>query len=111
VAAAKGCGVVIVGFNREEAQDFPDNGEDFLASVNASLEIGAGAPVRVESPTVALVKREIVARGIGLGIPWTNLWSCYRGGERMCGLCESCGRLRRAIAGTSAEDEVVFERQ
>jgi 7-cyano-7-deazaguanine synthase len=107
-AAARDCGVIIVGFNREEALAFPDNSEDFLKKVNAALAISVGSPVRVESPTVSLVKREIVERGLALDIPWRFIWSCYRGGEKMCGSCESCAHLRRAVAGTPAGDAVVF---
>jgi 7-cyano-7-deazaguanine synthase len=107
-ASAVRCGIIIAGFNREEAQSFPDNSAGFLEAVNRALAIGAGHPVRVESPTVALVKREIVERGLALGIPWRHIWSCYGGGEVMCGSCESCARLKRAISGTDAESAVVF---
>jgi len=107
-ASSCGCGIVIVGFNREEARAFPDNGEEFLKAVNGALAIGVGSPVRVESPTLFLSKREIVERGLTMDIPWRLIWSCYRGYDRMCGSCESCARLRRAIAGTPAETAVVF---
>ncbi len=108
-AASRDCGIIIVGFNREEARAFPDNGERFLAAMNDVLATGVGKPVRVESPTAALVKREIVERGLALDIPWRFIWSCYRGNERMCGSCQSCVRLSRAIAGTPAETAVIFE--
>jgi 7-cyano-7-deazaguanine synthase len=102
-AAETGCDAVIVGFNREEASVFPDNGEEYLARINGALELGLGKRVRVESPTLRMGKREIVERALELDIPWELLWSCYRGGERMCGSCESCLRLARAVAGTPAE--------
>lgn len=107
-AAARRCGVVIVGFNREEARAFPDNSAAYLARLNRALELGARFPVRVESPTLRLTKRGIARRGIELDIPWERIWSCYRGGERMCGVCESCLRLRRAVAGTAAEGRLRF---
>ena len=109
-AASRDCGIIIVGFNREEARAFPDNGERFLEAMNDVLAPGVGKPVRVESPTAELVKREIVERGLALDIPWRFIWSCYRGNERMCGSCQSCVRLSRAIAGTPAETAVTFDR-
>jgi 7-cyano-7-deazaguanine synthase len=102
-AAETGCDAVIVGFNREEASAFPDNSEEYLARINSSLVLGLIKPVRVESPTLLMGKREIAERALELGIPWGLLWSCYRGGETMCGSCESCLRLGRAVAGTPAE--------
>lgn len=110
-AAANKCGVVIVGFNREEAANFPDNSEEFLRRMNESLELGVGKPVRVESPTISMTKREIAGEGLRLCVPWNLIWSCYRGGDVMCGRCESCLRLKRAVSGTPAEAEVRFGKE
>lgn len=103
LAAETGCDTVIVGFNREEAAAFPDNSEEFLSRTNSALELGLMKRVRVESPTLRMDKREIARRALELGIPWEHLWSCYGGPELMCGSCESCLRLSRAVAGTPAE--------
>jgi 7-cyano-7-deazaguanine synthase len=108
VAEAAGCNFVIAGFNSEEAEQFPDNSAAYLERVNASLELGAGASVRVVSPTLGMRKREIVETGIRLKIPWKDIWSCYRDGPVMCGRCESCRRLARAVSGTAAEAEIRF---
>jgi 7-cyano-7-deazaguanine synthase len=107
-ASETGSDTVIVGFNREEASAFPDNSEEYLARMNRALELGCRRRVRIESPTLAMGKRDIVERALDLAIPWELLWSCYRGGERMCGSCESCLRLARAIAGTAAAPLVRF---
>ena len=108
-AAAAGCGVIIAGFNREEAETFPDNSKVWLEASNTALAIGAGHPVTVESPTIDMDKRRIASEGVRLGIPWELLWSCYRGGDLMCGRCESCSRLKEAVAGTEAERYIRFE--
>jgi 7-cyano-7-deazaguanine synthase len=108
-AAARGATVIITGFNREEAGAFPDNGGEFVDAVNGALAISAGAPVRVESPTLAMHKKEVVERGLQLDLPWKHIWSCYRGGERMCGRCESCVRLKTAVRGTRARASIFFE--
>jgi 7-cyano-7-deazaguanine synthase len=110
-AVASNSGIVIVGFNREEANAFPDNSAGYIAAANAALELGAGSPVEVVSPTIGMSKAEIVREGIRLAIPWTFLWSCYRGGRLMCGVCESCARFRRAIAGTPVERDMTFEKE
>lgn len=107
-AAAAGGGVVVAGFNREEAERFPDNGPRFVEAADRLLEIGAGAPVRLWCPVIGMDKREIARAGMALGVPWGMLWSCYRGEDLMCGTCESCRGLRRAVAGTPAERAVVF---
>lgn len=111
VAASAGCEVLIAGFNREEAATFPDNSGPFIEAVNEAMRIGAGSPVRVESPTLHMTKEEIVRHGLDMEIPWEYLWSCYRGGRKMCGRCESCVRLSRAVAGTGALSLLRFEKE
>ncbi len=95
-AEALGCDRIIAGFNREEAQTFPDNSPQFLDGVNHSLAYSTLAGIRVISYTQQLDKAEIVALGQRLGLPWSLVWSCYRGGDEACGVCESCRRLERA---------------
>lgn len=110
-AAETGCNTVIVGFNKEEASAFPDNSEEYLARINSALELGLDKRIHVESPTLRMGKREIAERALELAIPWGLLWSCYRGGETMCGSCESCLRLARAVAGTPAERFLRFGKE
>lgn len=93
--------LVVTGFNREEATTFPDNGINFVQSINDALSYSTLNQVRVVSYTQRLDKVDIIKLGHKLAVPFPYIWSCYRGGERMCGRCESCLRLKRA-AGLAA---------
>ncbi|HWJ02982.1 MAG TPA: 7-cyano-7-deazaguanine synthase QueC [Verrucomicrobiae bacterium] len=88
---------VVTGFNAEEAVTFPDNSPQFVAAITGSLAFSTLNGVKLLSPTQNLNKMEIVDLGMKLGIPWDKLWSCYHSGEKMCGQCESCQRLKRAL--------------
>ncbi|GAB4142818.1 MAG: 7-cyano-7-deazaguanine synthase QueC [Planctomycetota bacterium] len=96
MAEARGAGSVVAGFNREEAETFPDNSEAFVADCTRLLRRGTRTGVLVESPTLRLDKRSIVAEAQRMGLGPGDFWSCYEGGEEPCGLCESCARSRRA---------------
>jgi 7-cyano-7-deazaguanine synthase len=102
VAEARGVPVVVVGFNAEEAASFPDNTEPFVEALNASLAASTRGRVRVESPTIRLTKAGLLAEGRAVGAPVELTWSCYEGGERPCGRCESCLRRQRAEAAQGA---------
>lgn len=108
-AEARDCDTVVTGFNREEAVEFPDNSGEFVARVNAALALSTRNEVRVESFTIDLAKREIIRLGLSLRVPLSIIWSCYRGGERMCGECASCLRLRAALDSLPAEERPVIE--
>ncbi len=108
-AESYGCGVVITGFNREEAAEFPDNSGEFVRSTNACFEFSTRSSVRVRSYLVDLTKREILREGIDLRAPLSVIWSCYRSGARMCGGCASCRRLRAAVDALPPSDRPLFE--
>jgi 7-cyano-7-deazaguanine synthase len=96
-AESYGCDRVIAGFNREEAAEFPDNRPEFVAKINESFKFSTLTGVEVKSYTQDLTKREILLLGQKLGAPLSIIWSCYTGGETMCGRCSSCRKLRQAL--------------
>jgi 7-cyano-7-deazaguanine synthase len=101
-AERRGCDVVVTGFNREEADDFPDNRADYVSAVNAALLFSTRNGVRVVSFTQDLDKRGIIEMGAALRAPLSLVWSCYDGGESMCGRCASCARLKAALDAVDA---------
>ncbi len=100
---------VIVGFNKEEAATFPDNSAAYLQALNGSLSYSTASGVTVISPTSAMTKPEIVAAAKRLDFPMDLLWSCYDAGPLMCGKCESCMRLKRAMNGNGVSYDALFE--
>jgi 7-cyano-7-deazaguanine synthase len=101
LAEAGGHQAVLTGFNREEAATFPDNSADFVAAMDAVLQLGTRNGVTVCSPTLAMDKAEIVRQAVASGQLEAEFWSCYAGGPAPCGRCESCVRSRVAWAANS----------
>lgn len=105
-----GAQTIISGFNVEEASTFPDNSISFIDAINGSLFYSTLNKVRVISPLSDLDKKAIVRLGIEIDAPLDLVWSCYRGGNRMCGRCEACKRLKRGFeAGEYRFDNKLFE--
>lgn len=103
------CDTVVTGFNREEAEEFPDNSGEYVARVNRALEMSTRNHVRVESFTIDLDKPAIIRLGLELKAPLSIIWSCYRSDELMCGTCASCRRLRAALESLPAADRPRIE--
>ncbi|MFQ5512462.1 MAG: 7-cyano-7-deazaguanine synthase [Candidatus Krumholzibacteriia bacterium] len=108
-AESYGCDVVVTGFNREEAAEFPDNSAEYVTRVDAALELSTRSGVRVRSFTQGLDKRGILRLGVRLGAPLSVVWSCYLAGSRMCGACASCRRLRGALDRLSEDEKPPIE--
>lgn len=97
IAESRSIDRVIVGFNAEEAATFPDNSVNYLKAINKALALSTANQVKIESPTLEMNKLDIVGLGSSLSFPYHLLWSCYESNEIMCGNCESCMRLKRAL--------------
>jgi 7-cyano-7-deazaguanine synthase len=103
------CDLVVTGFNREEAADFPDNRAEYVSIVNRGFESSTRSGVRVVSYTQNLDKREIIELGVELRAPLFLIWSCYDALDAMCGRCASCRRLKAALDAVPAGKRPVIE--
>lgn len=102
-AEALGAAKIIVGWDLEEANTFPDNSRKFLDSLNNVIEVGSLYDIKIEAPLINMIKKDIVKLGVNINAPLDLTYSCYRGEDLHCGTCESCIRRRRAfiLAGVS----------
>ncbi len=101
IAEASKIDRIYTGFNAEEARTFPDNSPEFIEALNKSLNFSTLNHVTIKAPTVNMQKDEILKELIKYDFPVTMLWSCYDSQDKMCGECESCLRLKRALMQTA----------
>lgn len=98
LAEAKEAEAVYLGINAVDYSGYPDCRPDYLDAfqklANLSSKIGLeGKAPRLVAPLVQDTKVDIIKRAISLNVPIEKTWSCYQGGEKPCGLCDSC-RIR-----------------
>ena len=108
-AESLGCEGVIVGFNKEEAATFPDNSVEYLEAITNALTYSTANRVQVISPTARMDKRDIVKSAVEWKFPLSLIWSCYYNDQTMCGECESCQRLKRALNHHGVLSDVDFK--
>lgn len=108
-AESMGAEIIIVGWDSEEAATFPDNSKEFLENFNKLIEVGSPDDIRIEAPAIDLNKEEIVKLGREVGAPMDVSYSCYKGGEKHCGVCESCMRRKRAFEKAKIKDLSEYE--
>jgi len=91
-----GAQLVVCGFNREEAVDFPDNSTEYVEAVSKSLFYSTLNHVKVVSFVQAMDKVEIIKAAVDIELDFKYLWSCYEGEEKPCGRCPSCLKNKEA---------------
>lgn len=96
-ADSYGYDYIIIGANKEEGQTFPDNTQEFINSVNAEFEYSTRYKPKTAAPLINYDKNDIVMLALKNGVPLELAMSCYNGGEKHCGICESCQRLKHAL--------------
>lgn len=105
-------GSIWIGANAIDYSGYPDCRPDFLRAFERVARLGtrtgrSGRPVRVRAPLLRRTKEEIVRLGERLGVPWRLTWSCYAGGERPCGRCDSCRLRARGFRAAGVRDPTV----
>lgn len=80
---------VFIGANAIDFSGYPDCRPAYYTAWNVLLK-SLGTHVAVKVPLLRLNKAQIVRLGTRLGVPYAHTWSCYQGGEKPCGVCDSC---------------------
>lgn len=108
-AVSIGADLVAYAAHATDGPHYPDTTPEFVAKMSAALQEGTGTKVRIEAPFVCLQKHQIVKLGAALGAPLEITWSCYRGGDKHCGVCPTCVERKKAFQLAGVSDPTVWE--
>jgi 7-cyano-7-deazaguanine synthase len=105
---------IFIGANAVDYSGYPDCRPEFLEAFQHVLRVGTkagveGRPIRVEAPILRMTKGEIVALAKSLDAPLDLTWSCYNGGEKACGRCDSCLLRLKGFQEAGVADPVPYE--
>lgn len=95
-AEVLGASDIFLGINAVDYSGYPDCRPEFLCAfeqmANLGTKAGASAqPFRFHAPLIKLSKKEIILRGLELGVDYSLTHSCYDPvGEKACGRCDAC---------------------
>ncbi len=97
-AEATGANAILIGANAVDYSGYPDCRPSFYRAYQRVIDTGTKAgisrrTIRIITPLIKLSKAQIIKLGRQLGAPIEATWSCYQGGKKPCGKCDSC-RIR-----------------
>jgi 7-cyano-7-deazaguanine synthase len=101
---------IFIGAVEEDSSGYPDCRREYFDAMNRLIAAGTRPETRlsVETPLIAMTKREIVERGLALGAPFALSWSCYQREDAGCGVCDSCRLRLRAFREAGAQDPIPY---
>jgi 7-cyano-7-deazaguanine synthase len=103
------------GANVLDYSGYPDCRPEFLTSLEQTLNLGTkagaeGKSFRIHAPLLSLTKREIILKGMSLGVDYQFTHSCYDPGPEgeACGVCDSCQLRLKGFQEAGLSDPVKY---
>lgn len=111
-AEAEEAEAIFFGANVLDYSGYPDCRPEYLEVFTEAMRRGTkagaqGRAIEIKAPLIRLSKKEIVLLGRKLGVPFEKTWSCYAGGERPCGVCDSCVLRAKGFREAGLEDPLL----
>jgi 7-cyano-7-deazaguanine synthase len=102
---------IYTGFNAVDFSGYPDCRPIFVEAWNhlahyATKRGYENNPIILVAPVINLSKASVVRCGIDLDAPLQLTWSCYEGGAKPCGVCDSCIIRFNAFAENNVTDPI-----
>jgi 7-cyano-7-deazaguanine synthase len=110
-----GADTIFIGANQVDYSGYPDCRTEYLQAfetmANLATKAGVEGTMRfhIEAPLIDMTKAEIVHVGVSLGLDYGLTWSCYQGGDKPCGRCDSCKLRLAAFEAVGLRDPVQYE--
>ncbi len=94
-AEAIKAGAIFIGAHAQDYSGYPDCRPGFFNAFKKVVSSGTragvyGKRIQINAPLINKTKADIIKLGARLGVPFHLTWSCYKGGRKPCGECDSC---------------------
>ena len=110
LAEAIGAQHIYIGVSQVDYSGYVDCRRVFIDAMQQAVNKGTvmcaerGQSITIHAPFIDMTKAQEIALGLKLGVDFGLTWSCYRGGERPCGTCDSCKLRAKAFAEAGISD-------
>lgn len=110
LAEVVGAEHIYLGVSEVDYSGYVDCRKAFVDAMENAINLGTvmgaeeGRRIKIHAPFMFMTKAEEIKLGVELGVDFSRTWSCYRGGEKPCGTCDSCLLRARAFAEAGVVD-------
>lgn len=115
LAEVTGAKAIVIAANAIDYSGYVDCRPEFYRAFQEVARLGTkrgveGDVIEIRTPLIAMSKADIVRKGEELGVPWALTWSCYKGGDRACGVCDSCQLRLKGFREAGVRDPLPYAR-
>ncbi|MEL1135537.1 7-cyano-7-deazaguanine synthase QueC [Desulfitobacterium sp. THU1] len=108
-----GAEAIFIGISSVDYSGYPDCRPEFLEAFQKVAEVGTkaganGQRIEIKAPLIHLSKADTIRLASSDGAPLHLTTSCYRGGEKACGTCDSCKLRLKGFAVAGIADPVPY---
>jgi len=113
-AEVVGADAIFIGANHIDYSGYPDCRPEYFKAYQrmgnlATKRAVEGRKIKIDYPIIRLDKKGIVKLGTKLSVPFKLTWSCYAGGRKACGRCDSCVLRKNGFFEAGLEDPIEYE--
>jgi 7-cyano-7-deazaguanine synthase len=116
-AEVLGASDIFLGANAMDYSGYPDCRPEYIKAFEQMARLATragveqGQQLKIHTPLIELSKREIVERGLALGVDYSITLTCYDPDSegRACGRCEACLLRLKGFREAGIEDPAVYQ--
>lgn len=115
-AEVLGADDILIGVNALDYSGYPDCRPEYIVAYERMANLATkraveGHRLRIHAPLIGLSKREIIRRGLELGVDYGLTRSCYDPSPtgEACGYCDSCLLRLKGFAENGVEDPALYQ--
>lgn len=110
LAESRGLSHVMIANHFGDHEIYPDCRKGFVDAMDKAMREGTYAGIGIMAPFTSISKTEIAKIGTGLGVDYSHTYSCYKGGEKHCGVCGTCVERKEAFRDAGMEDPTCYSK-
>jgi len=118
-AETLGISDIVIGVNALDYSGYPDCRPDYIAAFQQLANLGTragtelGQRFTIHTPLILLSKREIIERGVALGVDYGLTLSCYdpSASGKACGRCDACQLRLKGFRENGLEDPTRYQEE
>lgn len=109
-----GADAIFIGLTAIDYSGYPDCRPEYVEAWQKLINLATkktveGGVIELKTPLLHLYKAEIIEMGTDLGVPYQDTWSCYSGGQKACGKCDSCLLRLKGFKEAGLKDLIEYE--